>query len=72
MREGTNLKHLLVPFLLKLDRSLQFLTAHLDGTVGSKVDRIELVQKWTSIFNQKDFLQRAKISQRNVTAQSLR
>ena len=35
VKEGTNLKHLLVPFLLKLDRSLQFLTAHLDGTVGT-------------------------------------
>ena len=47
IREGIHLKHLLIPFMLKLDRSLQYLTAHLDGSLGSHVDRIELVQRWT-------------------------
>ena len=43
IREGTHLKHILVPFLLKFDRNLQFLTAHLDANFGTTVDKIEIV-----------------------------
>ena len=65
------MKHLLIPFMLKLDRSLQYLSAHLDGSLGSHVDRIELVQRWTQVFNLKDYTQRSKLPQRVIQASHL-
>ena len=62
------MKHLIIPFLFKLDRSLQHLTGHLDMTNGTAVDKIELIQKWTQIFNMKEYVQRGKIGQRIITA----
>ena len=62
MREGVHLKHSLMPFLLKLDKSLQMLTAHLNPTFGTHFDKIELVQRWSQIFTAKDYLVRVELT----------
>ena len=53
LRESNKLKHLLIPFLLKLDQHLQVLASQLsDGS--QQLDKMEMVQTWNRIFA-KDF-----------------
>ena len=55
VRQGLTLKHLIIPFMLKLDRSLQQMTAQLSGDFGGGVDKLDLVQRWSQLLSMKDF-----------------